>query len=406
MNENHRIEFKLILNDSLEKEVVAFLNSREGGIIFLGVDNKGNPKGLDKIDELQLKIKDRLKHNILPSCIGLFDIIEEEKEGKDILRIFIASGTEKPYYIKSLGMSEKGCFVRIGSATEPMPVRMIEKLFSNRTRNSLGRIKSNKQNLKFEQLKIYYEESGKALNKQFASNLGLLNEEKKFNYAAYLLSDINSNSIKVAKYKGKNRTDLVENNEYGFCSLIKATKQTLDKLDLENKTKSKITAKKRIDTRLWNPIALREAVVNAIVHNDYTREIPPKVEIFDDRIEITSSGGLPNDLTKEEYFQGFSVPRNREIMRIFKDLEMVEQLGSGVPRILEFYSEGHFQFSENFLRITFPNRWKLSTTPPSHPPSPPPSLPPSGDGFTCINKTFEQSRVSVQTQIGRQEKLC
>ena len=99
MNENHRIEFKLILNDSLEKEVVAFLNSREGGIIFLGVDNKGNPKGLDKIDELQLKIKDRLKHNILPSCIGLFDIIEEEKEGKDILRIFIASGTEKPYYI-------------------------------------------------------------------------------------------------------------------------------------------------------------------------------------------------------------------------------------------------------------------------------------------------------------------
>lgn len=103
-------------------------------------------------------------------------------------------------------------------------------------------------------------------------------------------------------------------------------------------------------------IALREAVINAFVHNDFTGEVPPKFEIFSNRIEITSTGGLPNGLSQEEFFEGFSVPRNKELMRVFKDLNMVEQLGSGVPRIIESYDRECFTFSENFLRMTFPAR--------------------------------------------------
>ncbi len=169
----------------------------------------------------------------------------------------------------------------------------------------------------------------------------------------YLGIDENGMSIKVAKYRGKDRVHLIESNEYGYCSLIKATKSVLDKLDLENKTASTITAKERIDVRLWNPVALREAVINAIVHNDYTREVPPKFEIFADRIEITSACTLPEGLTQAEFFEGYSIPRNKELMRVFKDLEMVEHLGSGLPRITEFYGPECFRFTENFLRITF-----------------------------------------------------
>ena len=98
---------------------------------------------------------------------------------------------------------------------------------------------------------------------------------------------------------------------------------------------------------------MREAIINAFVHNDYTNEITPKFEIFADRIEITSAGGLPEGLSKQEFFEGFSVPRNKELMRIFKDLELVEQLGSGIPRILEHYGKESFGFSDNFLRMTF-----------------------------------------------------
>ena len=73
----------------------------------------------------------------------------------------------------------------------------------------------------------------------------------------------------------------------------------------------KITPKERKETKLWNPVALREAVINAIVHNDYTSEIPPKFEFFDDRIEITSFGSLPQGMTEKEFFEGYSVPRNK-----------------------------------------------------------------------------------------------
>ena len=73
-----------------------------------------------------------------------------------------------------------------------------------------------------------------------------------------------------------------------------------------------------------------------------------------------SAGSLPDMLSKEEFFEGFSMPRNQEMMRIFKDLDLVEHLGSGIPRILEAYSTDCFRFTENFLRMTFPNAWDLS----------------------------------------------
>ena len=353
MSETNRIEYKQELTEGLEKEVIAFLNYREGGIIYIGIDKIGKTYGLADSDGDQLKIKDRLKNNIKPSALGLFDIVSEEREGKNIIKIIVASGSEKPYHIRKYGMSEKGCFIRIGTAAEPMPQKMIDTLFSKRTRNSISKIKAVTQDLTFSQLKIYYEESGYKLGNAFAKNLELLTEDGAYNYAAYLLADKNNTSIKVAKYSGTNRTDLIESNEYGNECLAKATKQVIDKIAVENRTNTKITSKERKQNHLWNPIALREAIINAFVHNDYTNEVPPKFEIFADRIEITSAGGLPEGLSKQEFFEGFSVPRNKELMRIFKDLELVEQLGSGIPRILDHYGKESFSFSENFLRMTF-----------------------------------------------------
>ncbi|MDR1895928.1 MAG: ATP-binding protein, partial [Prevotellaceae bacterium] len=188
MHETNRIELKQTLTDDLEREVVAFLNYREGGIIYIGIDKNGVPVGIADTDAAQLKIKDRLKNNILPSCMGLFDIIAETHANKDVIKILVAGGIEKPYYLRKYGMSEKGTYIRKGSASEQMPARMIETLFAKRTRNTLGKIKSPNQQLKFEQLKIYYEAAGKILNRHFASNLELLTENDLYNYVAYLLA--------------------------------------------------------------------------------------------------------------------------------------------------------------------------------------------------------------------------
>ena len=190
----------------------------------------------------------------------------------------------------------------------------------------------------------------------------------------------------MAKYNGTGRLDLVESNEYGQESLIKATKQVLDKIEVANINLTKITSRERENTRLWQPVALREAVINAFVHNDYSKEIPPKFEIFSDRIEIASAGGLPEGLSQPEFFEGFSVPRNKELMRVFRDLGLVEQLGSGVPRILETYSRKCFTFSDNFLRMAFPSPemdYSGDTPQVMIPPKSPPKSPPKLKSCYC-----------------------
>ena len=360
MQESHRIELKSRLTDSLEKEVVAFLNSREGGEIYIGYNDDGTILGVENADDVMLNINNRLRSRISPSIMGLFAVELENMSDLQVIKVSLSSGSEKPYFITSKGMSIRGCFLRVGTAAEPMEQRMIDDLFSKRTRNSLRKIRSNKQDLTFEQLKIYFQEQGLTLNEHFATTLEFLTEDGTFNYVAYLMADNNSTSIKVARYSGLDRSDLIESPELGHCSLVKSAKQILDMFDLKNTVITEITGKERKQSRAWDPIALREAVLNALVHNDFTYEVPPKFEFFKDRIEITSAGGLPQGLSQEEFFEGFSVPRNKEIMRIFRDLRLVEQLGSGIPRILHSYSRDCFRFSENFVRMTFNSAVKSS----------------------------------------------
>ncbi|MDR1531260.1 MAG: putative DNA binding domain-containing protein [Clostridiales bacterium] len=354
MSESNRVEYKAVLNDKLEREVVAFLNYREGGRVYIGVDDTGTAIGAEDIDAVQLKIVDRIRNNILPSALGLFDVISENRDGKNIIKIIISSGVEKPYYLKNKGMSPNGCFIRVGSSSQPMTTAMIDDVYSRRSRLTLGNMSAPRQNLTFGQLKIYYEEKGLTLNDQFKSSLDLLTADGEYNYAAYMLADVNGISIKVAKYAGKNKVDLIENEEYGYCSLIKATDRVLEKLNIENKTFTKITSSVRLEKNMVDKSALREAVINAVVHNDYTREVPPVFEIFSDRIVITSYGGLVHGFSQDDFFKCRSMPRNRELMRIFKDVGLVEQLGSGMSRILSVYDESAFLFTPNFLVITFP----------------------------------------------------
>lgn len=356
MTETNRIEFKRELTDELdiEKEVIAFLNYREGGILYFGIDDDGKAIGVSDIDGDMLKIKDRIRKNVMPSPMGLFDVTAEMVDGVKVIKVFVASGSEKPYYKAKFGMSTRGCYIRVGTAAEPMTTTMIEDLFAHRVRNSLGRIRSPRQDLTFSQLRIYYEEKKHPLNENYLRNLELLTEDGALNYVAYLLADENGNSIKVAKYAGKDRVDLISNNEYGYCCLLTATRRVLEKLKVENAISTELTYMSRIDTPLWDERAIHEAVINFIVHNDYSREVPPKFEIFSDRLEITSYGRLPENMSEDEFFNGVSIPRNKELMRIFRDVEMVESLGSGMPRIMQVYGRECFTFMEHFIRFTVP----------------------------------------------------
>ena len=353
--ENNRYEYKSILNDKLEKEVAAFLNYHGGGHIYIGIDENGNTVGVENIDQTQLQIKDRIINNIEPHTLGLFDIIVEEIHKTPVIHIVISGGMETPYYIKKYGMTPKGCYIRVGSSAEPMTQVMIDKLYAERIRFTLKEMPAGKRDQTFEQLKIYYNEKGKKLNDDtFKKTLDLLMEDGRDNFVSYLLSDENSISIKVAKYAGTSKVDLIENDEYGYCCLVKSCKSVLHRMEVENKTFAKITYHKRLERKLVDETALKEVIINAIVHSDFTHNSPPLFEIFSDRIVVTSYGGLVKGLSREEFFKGCSMVRNRELMRVFRDLELVEQLGSGMKRIMEVYDESIFEFTEHFMFVTLP----------------------------------------------------
>ena len=203
-SETNRIENKEQLNEEFEQEVIAFLNYKEGGIIYIGINKKGQAVGIKDIDLTQLQIKDRIKNNIQPSTLGLFDVTVETINNKVVIKVTISSGTEKPYYLRKRGRTPEGCYIRVGSSKERMTERMIEEMFTRRIKNSLKEIESPRQDLTFRQLKIHYEGNGMILNDNFARNLNLLTDEGKYNYNAYLLADENNISIKLVKYLGTN----------------------------------------------------------------------------------------------------------------------------------------------------------------------------------------------------------
>ncbi|MDR2395521.1 MAG: putative DNA binding domain-containing protein [Endomicrobium sp.] len=355
--ETNRIEYKEKLTEALEKEAVAFLNSK-GGDIYIGVRNDGSILGVSNPDEIQLKIKDRLKDrlkdNIRPSIMGMFDIFTQVKDGKTIIVVNLASGAETPYYIKQKGRSESGCFIRVGSASQPMTEEMINKLMSKRHPMSLENIPARMQDLTFEQLKIYYAEKGKQLNEHFAENLKLLTANAKYNQIAYMFADKNRISIRLAQWTGKDRTlKSFEKEEYGDQCLLTALNKVQIRLDVANITQSKKQGlKPRLDKKYVDKNALREAIINAFVHNDYSREDTPIFEIFEDRFEITTYGNIFELMSEEEFFTGRSTPRNPGIMRIFQDLELVEHLGSGIPYIVGLYGRKAFQITQSGLRLS------------------------------------------------------
>jgi len=355
--ENELIEYKEKLTDSLEKEVVAFLNAK-GGEIFIGIKKNGEIAGILDADKTQLQIKDRLLYGISPSIISLITINIEYIENKYIIKISVTEGIEKPYYIKNKGLSESGAFIRIGTAAQPMTQNMIYSFQNQSYPKSLITIESPEQELTFADLFIHYRRFNKPLNDNtFAKTLNFLTKDGKYNYLAYLMADNNQISVRFARFNDAGeRFELIEKGiEYGNCCLITAIQRILDRFEIENITLSKLTgAAHRIDKRLVDDKCLREIIINAFAHNDYSYGMLPIFEVFQNRMAVRSYGGLLPQLTINDFFLGVSALRNPELMRILKDIELVEALGFGIRGITKVYDKNIFEFTDNTVYVKLP----------------------------------------------------
>lgn len=353
--ESNKIELKSKYTDQIVKEIVAFINA-DGGKIYIGINDDGTVCGAQKIDESLRSISDIITTQIEPNAIDSVKTELEIIEGLPVIVINVKKGISPLYCIKKYGFSSSGCMIRIGSSCREMSELQIKERYKMRFFDDDIIVSSptNLKTLSFFTLKNSYLEMGYKLNDDtFETNLKLVNNNGDYNVMAELLSDNNRYSLIFVKFSGINKASLSQRSDYGNKSIIFGFKQMMNRMASENICISNTTVRPRIDTYLFDYDSVNEAIVNAIVHNDWSIA-EPQVSFFKDRIEILSHGGLPHTLSLEDFYRGISKPRNIRLMKIFSDLDIVDHTGHGVPIIIEKYGRGAFEISDNHIIVTIP----------------------------------------------------
>ena len=351
--ESETLELKEKYSDTITKEIVSFLNS-SGGTIIIGVKDNGIVVGVEKIDEVLRKISDIITSQIEPNPQDEISSELKFDDGKTIIVININKGQNHIYCSKKYGFSSSGCTIRIGTTCKEMTPEQIKIRYEKRFIDTEYMLKkrANSSALSFKELKIYYSEKGYHLDDQsFEANLNLKNEHGEYNLLAELLSDNNNIPFIFVKFKGTNKASISQRSDYGYGCLLTTYDKIKNRLQAENVSISDTTVRPRKDIFLFNYDCVNEAVLNALVHNDWTIT-EPQISMFEDRIEILSHGGLPNGMTKKQFFDGISKPRNTTLMRIFLNMGLTEHTGHGIPTIVNTYGEEAFEIEDNYIRCT------------------------------------------------------
>ncbi len=271
-----------------------------------------------------------------------------------MILINIKRGSFPIYCIKKYGFSSLGCPIRVGSTCREMTQEQINNRYKMRFFNDdlLVNSPTNLRELSFLTLKNYYSNAGYKLNDNtFETNLKLINDKGQYNMMAELLSDDSRFSFIFVKFEGENKASLSQRSNYGNKSILFAYEQMMNRIAAENICISDTTKRPRQDKYLFDYDSVNEAVVNSIVHNDWSIS-EPQISFYSNRLEILSHGGLPHNLSKDEFFAGISKPRNVALMKIFSDLDIVDHTGHGIPTIVGRYGKGVFNIQDNYILVT------------------------------------------------------
>jgi len=343
-------EFKTSLTE-LDKgieTIAAMLNKHGKADVYYGVANDGEAIGLngkigqETIKKVEMRIAEILKPTVVP-CV-----MREDYDGKSVIHVS-AKGNRKPY-------SSSGDYrIRVGSSNKKIDPELLGELFFDSEHSSLEAIECINQDLTFNTLKFYYLQNGLTINEENFYRNANLKVNGKFNMLAELLADENNTSIKVVRFSGYDKTKMLSRNEYGFKCLLKSMKEANDYVLSLNETSVDLEAGLiRKETKLFDSHVFEEAWTNACIHNKWVRNVPPAIYIFDDRIEIVSTGGLPFGYTEDDFYSGVSRPINNGLFKIMGQLKLIEQTGHGNIVIIDKYGKNAFHISDSHITVTIP----------------------------------------------------
>lgn len=361
MRENDIIEFKADFINDLNKEIIAFANTK-GGDIYIGINDDGSVCGVNDIDDTELKCTSHIRDTIKPDLSMFVKYEHLDIEGKTVLRIVVGKGSMSPYYISGKGIRPEGVYVRMGTASVPATETMIINMIKDTTGETFEEMRSLNQNLTFIQAESEFEKAGIAFGEPQKKSLGLIGRDGCYTNLALLLSDQCEHKIKFAVFAGVEKGIFKDRHEFSG-SLFRQVEDLTKAIDAHNRLSSpKIEGLKRVDIRDYPEDAIREAVLNAIIHREYALGGYTLASVFDDRIEIISLGGLVHGVEMNDIMMGVSYLRNKQLAEIFYRLHWIEAYGTGITKINNGYknskNQPSFESSPNAFKITLP---KLST---------------------------------------------
>ena len=355
--ESETLELKQELNKNIKKEIVALANSK-GGTIYIGITDDGEILGLNNIKNDVESLSGMIREGIIGNLTTYTDIEIKEINQKAIIELHITSAPEKPYYLADKGLKPSGVYIRHGSSTIQATDEIIRKMLVESSKKNFEEEISNIQNLTFDYAKDVFQKKNIEFSKEKYKSLKMITNDK-FNNLALLLSDQNPYTIKCAIFDGTNKTLFKDRKEL-YGSYLKIVEDAFYYMNLSNHINSTFNGLQRIDKKDYPDFSIREALLNAIIHRDYYYNGSILLSIFDDRIEINSTGGLINTLSLNDIYNGVSESRNPNFAEIFHRLNYVENYGTGIGRIMNEYKGSNLkptiELSENVFKITLPNR--------------------------------------------------
>lgn len=356
--ESEVIELKSEVVSDLCKEVIAFANTK-GGTLYIGVRNDGTVVGIEDADRVTLQINNMVRDSIKPDVTMFVHYETQAVGGKTILAVTVQKGTGRPYYLASKGLKPSGVYVRNGTSTDPATDTAIRKMIKETDGDCFEDMRSLEQNLTFQAASAQFAKCKVPFDASKMQTLGLVSPDGIYSNVAMLLSDQCSSTIKAATFSGIDKSEFQDRREFGG-SLFSQMEDMYAYLDLRNRTKATFDGLYRHDARDYPEEALREALLNSLVHRDYSFSASTLISVYDDRIEFVSVGGLPNGIALEDILLGLSVCRNPRLAAVFYRLNLIEAYGTGMPKILKAYAgsgvKPKIEVSSNAFKITLPNR--------------------------------------------------
>lgn len=356
--ESEVVELKAEVVGDICKEVIAFANTK-GGTLYIGVSDDGSVVGVKNADQVILQLNNMIRDSIKPD-VTMFVGYEIQHVGdKDIIAVTIQKGTDRPYYLGSKGLKPSGVYVRNGTSSDPATDTAIRRMIKETDGDNFESMRSLEQNLSFEAAEKQFEKQNIPFDTAKMQTLGMISADGIYSNVALLLSDQCPGTIKAATFSGEDKGSFQDRREFDG-SLFRQMEELYSYLDLRNQTKATFDGLYRIDTRDYPEDALREALLNSLVHRDYSFRASTLVSVYADRIEFVSVGGLPSGIELDDIMLGLSVCRNPKLAAIFYRLQLIEAYGTGMPKIMNAYADTELkpkiEVSSNAFKITLPNR--------------------------------------------------